>query len=196
MVLRWLLFVFLIPFIATGQEWEVVVEKNGIIVEKNKETIRDVYHFRTTTKINASVNELEKLLENISNYPSWLYKYDKAELLNASVNTFLFRAKILAPFPLKDRKIKIKLIKSSVEDKIVYQMQSTPVTDTLFCVNCEEIAGMSGSWQLKKVSEKVTEIQNVTRVIADIPLPKAILYPLFYRAPQKSFENLLEMYSN
>ncbi|WP_010181029.1 SRPBCC family protein [Aquimarina agarilytica] len=178
----------------SAQGWKVVAQKKGILIEKSSKTKNDTYHFRATAKVKASLVELEKLVENIPNYSNWLYKYELAEVLEASGNIHVFRAKILAPFPLKNRKLQIKLIKNKTEDFVSYQMQGIQVADEQFCIACEEVVGISGSWELKKITDQLTEVRNTTKVIVDLPLPKSLLYPLFYRAPQKSFENLLKMY--
>ncbi len=189
-------FVLIISLSSTcsAQGWKVVAQKKGILIEKSSKTQNDTYHFRATTKVKASLVELETLVENIPNYPNWLYKYEVAEVLETLENTHVFRAIILAPFPLKNRKLQIKLTKNKTKDFVSYQMQGVQVSDDQFCKACEEVVGISGRWELKKITSQLTEVRNTTKVIVNLPLPKNMLYPLFYRAPQKSFENLLEMY--
>ena len=191
-----LIFIILFFSLSTcfAQGWKVVDEKKGVLVEKSNKTKNDTYHFRATTKVKAPIAVLEKLLENIPNYPNWLYKYELAEVLENLEDTYVFRAKILAPFPLRNRKIQVELTKKKSEGYVNYQMQGVRVTDKQFCVTCEEVIGISGSWELKKITPQLTEVRNTTKVMVNLPLPKSLLYPLFYRAPQKSFEKLLEMY--
>jgi len=190
------IFLFFIPVFCFSQTWKTVKNEQGIRIEKNTETKANTYNFRTTVNLKTSVEELLKRIENVSEYPKWLYKYNSAEIIEELPNGFVFRAIIKSPFPLKDRKIQIKIKKVISEKGILYIMNGMPITDPEYCKKCVAMEQIEGLWELTKVNKTETQLRNTMKINVPVLLPKIILYPLIYKAPFKTFEELVAIYNN
>lgn len=125
-----------------------------------------------------------------------MYKYNSAEIIEELPNGFVFRAIIKSPFPLKDRKIQIKIKKVISEKGILYIMNGMPITDPEYCKKCVAMEQIEGLWELTKVNKTETQLRNTMKINVPVLLPKIILYPLIYKAPFKTFEELVAIYNN
>ncbi len=88
-----------------AQTWNLKKDSDGIKVYTRVNSSTNICEFKASTNVNASPDELLKLLKQTSEYPQWVNQVSSAKTILSGNNDFIVYYKIGLPVGFKDRDI-------------------------------------------------------------------------------------------
>lgn len=142
---------------------------------------------------NVSIQELEKFLRDVPNYPTWQYNMIAAEILERrGDNEIVYRSEIDAPWPVEDRELLMRFWSERDEAGYTYfNMENTsynyPLSEDLV-----RVPYMKGRWKVKETKNNTLEIEYVMHINPGGMVPAWLVNIAMADGPHHSFKNLRE----
>ena len=87
-----------------AQSWETAKNKNGIQISTKKVAGQSLKAFKGVITINASTDEIVKVLKDLEAYPSWMPDCNESKLLKKESDNAYYQYVVQdAPWPVSDR---------------------------------------------------------------------------------------------
>ncbi|MEM7550154.1 MAG: SRPBCC family protein [Bacteroidota bacterium] len=169
--------------------WKQAKQKDGIAVWTKDSSEIDAKAFLAKTTINASQSDILKVLLEPSNYPEWLERCKKVEIIeqNGDSSQTVYM-KIGIPWPFQDRDMVQSLELSSSKEISVIEMINKPdaVEEKRGLVRLQNTGGQ---WKLKTIGTK-TEIQFTFWLDPGGLIPSMLANIFLVNGPYKNLLNL------
>jgi START domain len=126
------LFIFnlLLFGLSTGMaqgKWELKKNENGIEVFTRKAAKGNIKELRVVCELDATKAQLISMLENISDYNSWVYSNKKSTVLKTiNPQNIIYYTESHLPWPIKDRDLIIELNITPNPDVLTVVAKSLP----------------------------------------------------------------------
>ncbi|WNJ17067.1 START domain-containing protein [Pontibacter sp. G13] len=153
------IWVLLIASNLLGQAWELASNKRGVTVYTRLETGSQVKAFRAEKEIQAPMEDILKILSDISTYTQWYDHCKSAEKLSIGENSFIYQMEFAMPFPFSNRYV--------VNEVIVTQ------TDSITFLDFQQVSGVKyylekavrmpvskGNWILTSTGPSTTYVSH------------------------------------
>lgn len=153
-----LIFVFGINTLLLAQEWELAKSKDQIDVYTKKFENSPFKAFKAITTIDASVDEIEKVLLNFEDFPNWVFKCYKSNIVKKiNQNEFLVHQYMETPWPVTNRDMVLNYKLESKQDKSIINItcNSKAVENDDDCLRIEVA---EGKWELIRIDDNKTKI--------------------------------------
>ncbi len=175
-------------------DWELAKDKDGIQVYTRLEEGTDVKAYKAITEVQTDMKTLEKLIEDVDNYPSWHASATACNLIKQlDQNIFYYHYYTDLPYPLTDRDIVLKSTKKVISNRsISYQFICTP--DFFQEINdCIRIKKGWGKWKLTSLPGG--KIQVIFQFLGDPGgnIPTWVVNLFIVDGPYQTLANLREL---
>jgi len=112
--------------IAQGK-WDLKKDENGIQVFTRKAAKGNIKELRVVCELDATKMQLINMLQNISDYDSWVYSNKKSTILKmVTPQNIIYYTQSHLPWPIKDRDLVIELTINPIGDVLNIQAKSLP----------------------------------------------------------------------
>lgn len=143
----------------TNNDWSLEKNKSGIKVYTRSVAGKSIKEFKAVSVINCNIQELERILDDIPNYPKWQKECLYIEVLEQNSPDEMYTYfEIDMPFPLSNRDMITHIKKKRTNDgKIIFYNESAPDFYPLQDgkVRMQE---SEGKWELTPISSTQTEL--------------------------------------
>ncbi len=154
--MKFLLFLSLLTQFAitnAQDQWALAKDKDRIQIFTRKLDHQKVKEFKAITYTSKTVDELERILDDVQHYPNWVYSVSKGKLIDKKGNNRTLYYSLDLPWPVSDRDLVIQSIKTK-DNGLRYDM-------TAIQGKIDEKSGFVrmvnayGSWQFIPEKDKV-----------------------------------------
>ncbi len=153
------LLVLSIGMLTAQKNWVLEKDDSGIKIFTKKEEQSKFNSFKATTTIEASIHDFIAVFSDISLFPKWGYKIDKAKLLERKGDTLqIYYSTAKVPFPYKDRDGIYKNTFSWDSKSQTLLIGIEILEDYIPLDNKYERVKGSGFWKIKKVNPNRIDI--------------------------------------
>lgn len=157
----------------TNKPWEFAVEKEGICVYTRLTNLSPIKQMRVTAELNTSVDNLLRVLNDVKNYPKWVYKCSQAERVKTvGKDEFYYRTVSDLPWPVCDRDVVLLTRQWKESDSDVYHTHSTAQPD--FMVKKEDLVRVplyESNWTITPINSNTVKIEYIALTEAGGDLP-------------------------
>jgi len=175
--------------------WKLARHRQGVEVYIHRSVERQVKGFKATATVDMSLEELEAILDNVEEYPTWHTGIKEArKILNETDHTFYLLTKTNSAWPAKDQEL------CWFVNKHWDQSQEFLFYDQICSLNLspekrinEQIPQAWGGWRLKKLESGEVEIQYILSADQGGRLPTWLINILSADNPHKTLLNLKAM---
>jgi len=115
---------FLFFQINAQENWTLEKDQEGIKVYTRHKKGFVIKEFKAITYTSKSISELEEILEDVENYPNWVYSVSSGKLIKELGNDRTLYYSLDLPWPVSDRDIVIQSVKSK-DNGLRYDMTAT-----------------------------------------------------------------------
>ncbi len=182
-------------YISAQDDWKLAKSKNGIKVYLRKLPGKSVKQFKAVTNINCKIEDIEKILDDVKNYPKWQANTSTASLLKKVSDTKAYEYfTIELSWPLDDRDIVSVKTKTVSEDKktIIYRHKCVPdyIPEKKDYLRLKEAEGF---WQVKEIGENKISVIYQYYGEPGGSLPGWLVNMFIVDGPVETLTNLKEM---
>ena len=118
------------------KDWKLKTTKGNLKIYTRKNKNSDVKEIRITTSINAPLDKVLTVLNDVNNYPKWVFKCMEAKKIKVhSSSDYIYYSKSDFPFPFTDRDIVVHSRQWKDEKTGVLFSHSKATTSDLFPEN-------------------------------------------------------------
>lgn len=113
---------------AQNGKWKLEKNKDGILVYTRKTENSSIKEFKAKTTFKGNLNLLISLLENVDEYPKWQANITSAKIIKRvdSKTNYIYYYSDL-PWPIEDRDIVLKSVKSTLKNgAVLFTLSSSP----------------------------------------------------------------------
>ncbi len=140
---------------AEQDDWKLAKSKNGIKVYLRKLPGKSIKQFKAITNINCKIEDIEKILDKVKDYPKWQTNTTTAEQIKRVSDTESYDYfTIELSWPLDDRDIVTFKTKTFSKDRktLIYRNKSVPnyIPEKKDYIRLKDA---SGFWQIKQTGE-------------------------------------------
>ncbi len=191
-----ILFIFSLPNIISAQSspWELTTSKNDIEVFTRTNSDCKIKEIRIQTLIKTNLDNLFTVLQDVAEYPSWVYKGAHSKLLERlDENTFYYYTASNFPFPFSDRDLVVLSKKWYDENTATWHSFSKAQPDYL-----PEEGGMvriqafESRWKIKDLGNGTVQIDYEATTDPGGMLPAWIINLGITTGPTKTMTALKE----
>ncbi len=172
--------------------WKLVKDKNNIQVYTLKVADSDILKAKTTTIINAPMERIQALLDDVKNRHKWVPYLKKSEAITEYKNNKRLEYSLFAaPWPASDRDFVYQLeLISDLEKQRIYKMVS--VVSELMPENKDNIRAelYESNYTLTAINENTTRIELTFHVNPKGWLPDWLINIIQRILPYKILQNL------
>ncbi len=180
-------------FILKSQSWELKKSTDGISVYTRKTDESGICEFKATTKIDAEVDEIYKIVTDASNYNTWVDQISYSKFVSKGTNIFTVYYQIKLPVGFKNRDIVIEnKVVTNTADKIKIELKSTP-TAYPEQKSYTRITDAYGYWLIQK-SGNQTEVTYQFYSDPKGIFPAWLINSFIVDGPFKSLKNLKQKF--
>jgi hypothetical protein len=105
-------------FAINEDEWELIINKNGVQTYRMRHKGTAVQTFKGVTFVDAKIEVIGEVLRDIPSYPKWMAKFKDTQILKTiDRNTYVFHTGIKTPFIYENRDL-------VVENKTTYNFDN------------------------------------------------------------------------
>ncbi|MFY0687484.1 MAG: hypothetical protein JXQ90_09980 [Cyclobacteriaceae bacterium] len=90
---------------ASGQDWKLASEKNGITVYTREKEGSPIKEFKAEAHFDADINKIAPIVSDISTYPQWYDHCKSAREISKTDNSSVYYMEYSMPFPFSNRDI-------------------------------------------------------------------------------------------
>jgi len=120
-----LLFWSVSPFLYSQEEWTLKKESEGIKVYTAPVKDSKLIRVKSEANIKTNFDCLEQIIRSVPDYPSWVFKCEKAEVIKMdSPSEILYYQLNNAPWPVKSRDMTVHLKMIREKDKLIINSES------------------------------------------------------------------------
>jgi ribosome-associated toxin RatA of RatAB toxin-antitoxin module len=161
LVLLSFMFLFTAFNLSETTSWTKAKEKDGVTVYTRDVEGSELKEFKAYTTVNASLNEVLKVLTNFETYPKWMHNYSNTKLLKKiNDDEYIYYAVMDAPWPVWDRDVVIHFKKQKTDyGYIVHVKNKNSYMDEK--EDCVRMKHFEGTWQLHDQNGKTKVISQV-----------------------------------
>lgn len=182
--------IFLLPLVSFSQnEWKLQKSNNNIYVYFRQKS-ENTYSIKVETKFNVSSEEVVRKIQDIENYPNWIYRCANSEWLTKNETNKIIRTVSDIPWPFPDRDVISKINDPVYKDnKTILQSKAIP-----------DYIPEKENFKRQQFSEAKWVIDNSGRFNCEVSyylnlkiyknIPESILAMITTMGPYKSFKNL------
>ena len=189
--------VLLAPVTASPQSgWILALQRDGIEVSTRAVPGSDLDEFMGTTVIEASVNVIEAVIDDVPASPQWMADCREARTIRKiDENSSIILNVTKTPWPVWDREtlILLKKQRDARTGTVLFQFRS--VNDPAVPVGKKNvrIPAIEGRWVLRPVDEAHTKVTYTVRSIPGGSIPKIIAKQRSREIPYKTLSGLKEI---
>ena len=144
-------------------DWKLKTEKGNLKVFTRDNSESEVKEIRIQTSVNAPIEKVLAVLNDVSNYKNWVYKsIDSKKVKIISKNEYYYYSLSDFPFPIADRDLVIHSRQWKDEKTGIYHSQSKAISDS--------------NVELKKGIIRITEFDSHWKIIPQADGTVAIDY--------------------
>lgn len=174
-----------------SKEWKLEKTGEGINIYTRVYEGSDLKEFKAITVVNADSELLEKILENIEDYPKWQANVSTAKIITqVSKTEFYIYYTFDLPWPISDRDIVVNFKKVvGVDGKISYLLTSKPeyIKEKEGFVR---IKNSFGKWQLSPQGKNKIEVLHQFYGDPAGSLPNSVINMFIVDGPYTTLVNL------
>lgn len=135
------LFISLGLFAQNTDDWELITDKENISIYTRLTDVSPIKQLKVKTVFETDIQTLLSILNDVENYPKWVYKCIEAERLHTiSSGEFYYRTVSDLPWPVSDRDVILLTKQWKVKETGVYKTKSSAKPD--FVSTVEDIVRM------------------------------------------------------
>jgi hypothetical protein len=192
-----ILIILLAPVTASPESnWMLSLQRDGIEVSTRAVPGSDLDEFMGTTVIEASINVIEAVIDDVPASPQWMADCREARTIRKiDEHSSVVLNVTKTPWPVWDREtlVILKKQRDAKMGTVVFQFHS--VNDPAVPVGKKNvrIPEVEGQWVLSPVGEKRTKVTYTVRSNPGGPIPKFIAKQRSMDIPYKTLSGLKEM---
>ena len=160
-------------FAQNTDDWELITDKENIQIYTRLTDVSPIKQLKVKAVFDTDVQTLLSVLNNVENYPKWVYKCMKAERLQSvSSGKFYYRTVSDLPWPVSDRDVVLLTKQWKVKETGVYKTKSSAKPDFMSTVeNIVRIPLYESAWTITPTEQNTVEIEYtaLTEVGGQIP---------------------------
>lgn len=142
-------------------DWEKIKETDGFVVYTRSSDLSSVKEVKIDATFETNIDHFMKVLNDISAYPTWVYKCSHAHKLESmGENEFIYYVVSDIPFPLKDRDV---IIHSKQWFDPAIQGYRTKSVALPGFVNEKpkrvRVPFLQSNWEIRAINENLVKIQ-------------------------------------
>jgi hypothetical protein len=177
--------------------WKLAKSGNNISVYTRQAEGSNIKEFKAVTTVTAKIENVDKLIENVVDYPNWQLNVNEVKILKqiSSTEKIIYYTSEI-PWPIEDRDIVIHSKKVIDEDNtITYKLTSK---SDFYDIKKEfiRIKDARGSWQLKPIGNNAVEITYHFYGDPGGSLPGWVINMFIVDGPYNTFVNLRKKLGN
>lgn len=176
--------------------WEFVVEKPSIKVYTRTTNTSDIKELRILADFDGQIDTLLLILNEATNYPSWVYKCAKSEPISPGegYNT-AYSAISDFPFPMSDRELVAKSNQWKDEEGRLIQQTVSAAEDIPIKPGIVRIKDYSAKWIMEQTDTNTIHVEYISTVDPGGNIPTWIINLALTTGPIKTFEKLMKQVS-
>jgi hypothetical protein len=190
-VLTFFLTLFSGYVLAQHQNWQLAKSGNGIEIFTREREGGKIKEYKALLIVNSPVHRVEKLLDDVNEYPTWQDNCDYAKVIEKTSSTIQFeRYYTDTPWPIADRDLVMKMVKEKKADgSVKYTRISAP---DKFPVDSDfmRIQEAGGEWLLEPVGEQQSKLTYQFYADPGGSLPAWLVNSFIVQGPFNTFSNL------
>lgn len=182
--------------IAFGQEdgWDLSKEKNGVKIYLKTAEGSALKDYKAYMTVNASIEQVSALIEDVSSYPKWTFKVKSSEIIKVEDGKTYYY--VVASAPMVSNRDAVALIeKSSSENGVRYDFEAAldlkPEVDGLV-----RVTDMYGYWELTDNGDGTTAVMQFLHTSPGGKIPDWMANTTSTDNPYTTFSNMKELLEN
>ena len=182
---------------ASGQEWEIKHDREGIKVSTRKSEGFQTDEFKAETVINAPMSELHKVVRRHSEMKNWFVRcLESKRLKKVSDNEYYVYTCMDAPWPVQDRDNVMHLkIENQADGSVHVYLKAVP--DYIPKKKGRiRIPKMDGIWVIKPLANNQIKISQQSKLDLGGEVPDFIVKLATTDGPYKTLHNLRKRLEN
>lgn len=179
-------------------DWKLKTSKGNLDVYTRKNKTSNVKEIRIRTSLNASLENVSKILDDVSNYPKWVFKCMEAKKIKInSSSDYFYYAKYDFPFPIVDRDIVVhtKQWKDEKTGALFSNSKATTLATSPEKKGVVRITVLDAYWKITPKSDGTLDIDYIAKTDPGGKLPAWIINLGITKGPietMKRFRSLVE----
>lgn len=177
--------------LAQHQSWELAKSGNGIEIFTRERDGGKIKEYKALLVVNSPIHRVEKLLDNVNEYPNWQDNCDYAKVIEKpSANVQYERYYTDTPWPIADRDLVMKMVKVKKNDgSISYKRISAP---DKFPIDKDfmRIQAAGGEWLLEPLGENQAKLTYQFYADPGGSVPAWLVNSFIVQGPFNTFTNL------
>ncbi|MDB5010964.1 MAG: hypothetical protein JWR67_3802 [Mucilaginibacter sp.] len=194
------LYIFMLIAVAGfGQgKWEQKINENGIQIFTRKPLSGNLKELRVVCELACSKAQLIKTLQDINNYPNWVYSTKITNLLKVvSPQQIIYYSVSRLPWPLKDRDLIVELSIIPSTESNLFEIQAKSLPDFLpRNTNLIRVPYSSALWKVIIVNDHLLKVDYTFSVDPGGSIPVWLVNSTLAIGPYNSFLKLKERLKN
>ncbi|NOZ45924.1 MAG: hypothetical protein GXO79_03990 [Chlorobi bacterium] len=178
--------------------WRLVRNENNISVYSRKSQYSDIKEIKVSAKVNASINDILKVIQDVTTYTQWVYLCTEAKTLKQiGHNEQIYYTVTNSPWPVQNRD-------AVIHGKTVFNKQTNEVIITSESYNNffdkkEEYVRVKyvfGQWKLKLIKDDLVQLEYYIQINPGGDIPAWLInYSLQY-GPFYTVSSLIYLVEN